>query len=198
MTTATPTKKPAKTWFKISKDADHERTLTDQLIGLRPLFDEVRDFKAKARPLTVLDVGCAEGLIGMELAKAGAAHVHGVEILQSRVTAAKKLRGSLPCTFECNKVDYYKPTRAFDVILALSILHKMPHPSDTLRGLVANTCDRMVVIRLPPGNGPVVIDRRSANVPHDLNAVLEDLGFKLEEETTSSRDEWCGFWRFKQ
>lgn len=195
MNTAT---KRAKNWFKLTDDQDHERTLQDQIIGLRPIFDEIKAFRAKGRPLTVLDLGCAEGLIGMELAKAGAAHVHGVEIMLQRVQAANRLRGSLPCSFEHNKVDYYKPKRAFDVVLALSILHKMPSPSETLRGLVQHTCDRLVVIRLPPGNGPVVKDRRSGNVPHDLDAVLRSLGFNLEQETEGHLSEWIGYWRFKQ
>lgn len=187
-----------KSWFRLDEGRDHERTLHDQMIGLRPLVDEVRAARAKGRPLSVLDVGCAEGLIGMELAKAGAAHVHGVEVVAQRVRDANRLRGSLPCSFEQNKADYYRPQRAFDVVLALSILHKMPNPSATLNGLVANVCDRFVVIRLPPGRGPVVVDRRSGMVPHDLDAVLRTHRFNLETETEGHLGEWIGLWRFKQ
>lgn len=192
----TATKKPAKTWFAIGK-GEFERKLEHQMIGLRPIVDEFRSMKAKGRPLTALDVGCAEGLIGMEMAKAGAIQVHGVEIVAERVAEANKLRGSLPCSYELGSVATYNPTRPYDVLLALSILHKMPNPSATLYRLVHSFCRRMVVIRLPPGGGPLVVDPRSGNVPHDLNGTLEGLGFKLEQETEGHLGEWIGIWRAK-
>lgn len=192
--------KPSKTWFPVGR-GEHERTLTDQMRGLRPVVDEFRAARAKGRPLTCLDVGCAEGLIGIEMAKAGAKHVHGVELVPERVRDALRLRGSLPCTFDVGDVATYRPTASYDVILALSILHKLPDPSAALRRLVGTTCDRMVVLRLPPKdssrNRPpwVVVDPRSGNVPHDLNLALEGLRFTLAEETEGHLGEWIGFWR---
>ena len=190
--------KPTKTWFPVGR-GDFERTLTDQMRGLRPLVDEFRAARAKNRPLTCLDVGCAEGLIAIEMAKAGAAQVHGIELVPERVKDANRLRGSLPCSFEAADVSTYAPRQAFDVVMALSILHKMPDPTATLRRLVATTCDKLVVIRLPPPIGErdpwVVVDPRSGNRPHDLNLALEGMRFSLSEETESSKGEWVGYWR---
>lgn len=190
--------KPTKTWFPMGR-GQYERTLTDQMRGLRPVVDEFRAAKARGRPLTCLDVGCAEGLIGIEMAKAGAAHVHGIELVPERVQDALRLRHSLPCSFEVADVATYTPSKAFDVVLALSILHKMPDPSETLRRLVATTCDKLVVIRLPPATGNrkpwVVVDPRSNNKPHDLNLVMESLRFVLTEETDGHLGEWIGYWR---
>lgn len=192
--------KPIKTWFPMGR-GDFERTLTDQMRGLRPAIDEFRAGRARGRPLTCLDVGCAEGLIGIEMAKAGAAHVHGVELVPERVKDAQRMRGSLPCSFEVGDVATYQPKRAFDVVLALSILHKLPDPSATLRRLVSTTCDRMVVIRLPPKDASrahppwVVVDPRSGNQPHDLDLVLRSLRFTMTEETEGHLGEWVGYWR---
>lgn len=190
-------KSPTKTWFPMNRGA-YERTLVDQLKGLRPVIDEVRTARARGRPLSVLDVGCAEGLIGIELAKQGAARVHGVEIVPERVRDANRLRGSLPCSFEEGDVGTYEPRQAFDVVMALSILHKLPDPSAALYRLTAMVADRLVVIRLPPGNGPMVIDPRSGNKPHDLDKVLRGLHFNLEHEAEGHLDEWIGIWRFKE
>lgn len=185
-----------KAWFDV-KGGDYERKLVDQLRGLRPVLDEFRLWNGRRKPLTALDVGCAEGLIAMECAKAGAISVHGVELVPQRVADANRLRGSLPCSFEVANVSTYTPPRPYDVLLALSILHKLPNPSATLYRLVHNFCTRMVVIRLPPGRGPLVLDPRSNNVPHDLDATLQDLGFNLEHEAEGHLNEWIGIWRAK-
>lgn len=187
-------RKRAKSWFPVDA-RDHERTLVDQLRGLRPVLDEFRTARARGRPLTCLDVGCAEGLIGMEMAKAGAVRVHGVELMPERVRDANRLRGSLPCSFEVADVATYRPERTYDVVLALSILHKLPDPSAALHRLVSMVCDRLVVVRLPPGRGPVVVDPRSGNVPHDLDAVMRGLRFRLEDEAEGHLGEWIGYWR---
>jgi hypothetical protein len=189
-------KPPTKSWFDMKKGAAFERTLVDQMRGLRPVVDEFRQSAGKGRPLSCLDVGCAEGLIGIEMAKAGASAVLGIELVEQRVKDAMRLRGDLPCTFEVGNVAAYQPKRPYDVLLALSILHKLPNPSGTLYRLVHSFCRRMVVIRLPPG-GPVVIDPRSNNEPHDLDAVLSDLGFNLEHEAEGSLREYIGIWRMQ-
>jgi hypothetical protein len=183
-----------KAWFNVGR-GESERTLVDQMKGLRPVVDEFRASKARGKPLTCLDVGCAEGLIGMEMAKAGAIHVQGIEVVPERVADGNRLRGSLPCSFEVANVCTYTPKRPYDVLLALAILHKLPDPSATLYRLVHNFCQRIVVIKLPPGRAPLVIDPRSGNEPHDLDAVLDDLGFNLENVTTGTREEWIGMWR---
>ena len=187
--------KPTKTWFPMGK-GDHERTLQQQMTGLRPLLDELRMSKQRGRPLTVLDVACAEGLIGMEFAKAGADWVHGFELVAERITDARRLSVGMPCSWEVADVNTYAPVRTFDVVACLSILHKLPDPSSTLRRLVGSCCERLVVIRLPPG-GPVVIDPRSGNYPHDLDKVLRGLRFNLEQETEGPLGEWTGYWRLK-
>jgi hypothetical protein len=194
--TALTCKNPTKTWFPMNR-GPFERTLVDQMRGLRPVVDEFRAAKAKGRPLSCLDIGCAEGLIGMEMAKAGAIRVHGVELVPERVNDANRLRGSLPCSYEVGNAATYAPKWPYDVLLALAILQKLPDPSATLYRLVHNFCGRIVAIRLPPGHGALIVDPRSNNVPHDLDAVLRSLGFNLEHESQGHLSEWLGIWRMR-
>ncbi len=194
----TPSTKPTKTWFPIAGRGDHERTITQQMTGLRPLLDEIRTAKIRGNPLSVLDVACAEGMIAMELAKAGASQVHGFELVEQRVVDACRLSKGLPCTFEVGDVNTWQPQRTYDVVACLSILHKLPDPSTVLRRLVGSSCERMVVIRLPPQMmGGLVIDKRSGNEPHNLDKVLRSLRFNLEQETEGPLGEWTGYWRIR-
>lgn len=181
-------------WFCLPDGGPCRVMVDERLVGLRPLMDEVREQRLRGRPLTILDVGCAEGLIAIRLAKLGAAHVHGIDRDRERIRRARHLRGSMPCSFEEGRADYYVPDRVYGVVMALSVLHRVVNPSEALRRLVALRCDRMVVLRLP--DGPVVVDRRSGYRPHDLDAVLRDLGFRLVEQTTGPDGEFTGFWRF--
>lgn len=199
MSTTTHFKPPTKTWFDIGRGAS-ERSKHSQMQGLRHVFDEVRTARQRGQQLSVLDAACAEGVIGLELLKAGAVALHGFELVPERVRDANRLRGDLPATFEVGDINTWHPQRSYDVVLALSILHKLPDPTTVACGL-ANACNRMLVIRLPPpaegDEGGVIRDRRSNFVPHDLRAALAPLGFNLEEETSGYLKEWIGFWRKK-
>ena len=67
----------------------------------------------------------------------------------------------------------------YDVTLALAILHKLRDPSTVARRLARATRE-MIVLRLPPATGSTIVDRRSGNVPHDIDAVLRSEGFVQE------------------
>ena len=77
-------------WFNIP-DRPGPRTVAQQLLGLDQLFVEC---KGK----TCLDVGCAEGMISIELARRGAIAVHGVEVSKRRVKVGRMRVGTLPVT----------------------------------------------------------------------------------------------------
>ena len=165
-----------------------DRTFEQQMTGL--------DWLAEAcRGKSILDFGCAEGLISIHLLKHGAAVAHGVELLPERVEKAKRLAKGLNAHFLV--CDANTPPRLidYDVTLALAILHKLKDPSTVARHLARATRE-MIVLRLPPATGSTIVDRRSGNVPHDIDAVLQSEGFVQERAgNTGPLGEWIGVYR---
>jgi precorrin-6B methylase 2 len=100
-----------------------------------------------------LDIGCAEGLITLEVARR-VRSVRGIEIDHHRVAAAERLRrrlGAMNARFEAGNIcDIDLPARSYDVVLFLGVLHHLP---GRRRMAVLRTCldaaRRQVVLRTP-------------------------------------------------
>ena len=185
----TPETLKKKGWF-IAGGRAGDRTLDQQMIGLSRLFEQ-------APGKTVLDAGCAEGLIAIELVRHGARSCHGLEIVPGHVEVARSLAGDLPCTFEVanlNEHDIGQSAQA-DIVLMLAILHKLRDPSKVCSALAAKSME-LCVIRLPP-SGPVIVDDRSNRVPHDIAEVMFQAGFELESVDVGPLREWVGYFRRK-
>lgn len=170
-------------WFS-TPNRPGDRTLAQQLTGLD-------DLRARVRGKTVLDVGCAEGLIAMQLFDDGAAAVHGLEIVNEHVIVANRLRGDRACTFEVADANDYKPVREYDIVIMLALLQKLRNPSAACARLIA-AARSMVVLRLPPATAPTVIDARSGDVPHHIGQVMTSNGFMLKNAQTGFLGEWIG------
>lgn len=178
----------SKPWFKID-DRDSERTLDQQMQGLGYL----KDF---CRGKTILDVGCAEGLISMELVQHhGAKLANGVELVDDRVHAANKRCRDLgiAAQYYIGEAENFVPKDQYDIVLMLAILHKLKNPTAACAAY-ADHCRELMVIRLPASMGPVIIDPRSNNNPHDIHRVLTNRGFRLLDVTNGAYDEWCGYY----
>jgi 2-polyprenyl-3-methyl-5-hydroxy-6-metoxy-1,4-benzoquinol methylase len=176
-----------KGWFS-TEGRPGDRQLADQMKGLDWLF-------ANCAGKTILDVGCAEGLISIELAKAGAVAVHGVEIVRGHVEVGNKLRGDLPVTLEVADMNVWQPRRQYDIVIGLAILQKLRLPSTVVVHL-AHAAREAVVLRLPPENAPFVIDARSGNVPWNISSTLFNCGFNLIESSNDGHfGEWVGVWK---
>lgn len=175
-----------KGWFTVgSRQGD--RTLDQQLVGLDRLF-------AAVPGQTVLDLGCAEGLISLECARRGALAVHGVEIRADHVAAGRKLVGGLPVTLDAGDLNTWRPARPYDIVLVLALLHKLKNPSAACAAF-CEAARELVVIRTPPKPDPwVIVDSRSGNRPHDIGRVMRDSGFKLAEQLAGTFGEVIGYW----
>ena len=159
-------------WFD-TKGRPGDRTINQQLMGLDDLMAYVED-------RTVLDVGCAEGLISIEMARRGARAVHGIEREAARVDLGRRLVGDFPVTLEKADANVWKPRRMYDVVIALALLHKLKDPSAACARLAA-ACADLMVLRLPPAGELVIVDERSGRKPHDVGRVMELSGFVLEK-----------------
>jgi len=173
-----------KGWFKLpGKDGD--RTLAEQMIGLAPAL-------AEARGKSVLDLGCAEGLIGREFAQAGAT-VLGIECNPETVTAARKTCGELVRIEQADLNTTSFPAGRWDIVLALAILHKLRYPARAVSD-IAGTGAGLVVVRLPSGStGQFTTKNHGAWV--DVNLEFKARGFALESVTTGPRREIVQYWR---
>lgn len=179
--------KPVKGWFT-TQGRPGDRTLEDQLKGLDWLL-------ANCFGKTVLDVGCAEGLLSIELAKRGALAVHGVEIVADHVKVGQKLQGALPICFEVGDANTWTPPRRYNIVIMLALLQKLRNPTEACHRLAA-AASEAVVLRLPPANAPTIIDDRSGNNPHHTDRVMHKLGFKLYEENYDGHfGEYVAIWK---
>lgn len=181
--------KPHRHWFPVRGEPG-DRTVDQQMQGLMFLQQNVAG-------KTVLDVGCAEGLIDIELVKAGAVAVHGVELRPQAVAAANELRGDMPITFEQGDMNLWQPKRTYHVLVMLAILHKLKCPREVLHKLLQH-CSDLAVLRLPPASdNPTIRDARSGSTkrPIHLARTLAGAGFKLVHWTPGYLNEWVGYYR---
>lgn len=159
--------------------------------GLVPLMQQVENKR-------ILDIGCAEGLIAIECLKRGAKCVRGIEIVPGHVEVARRIAleqsVGFAAAFTVADANTYQPTDEFDIVLLLAILHKLRDPS-AAADRFARVCRDLCVIRLPPATAPTVVDSRSGDIPHDINAVMERNDFVLESVRKGHFEEWTGYYR---
>ncbi len=178
--------KELKPWFTVGS-AIGDRTLKQQLKGLG-------DLRERVAGKTVLDVGCAEGLISTYLFDHGAAAVHGLEVRPDFIETANALRGDRAVAFELADANDYEPVRRYDIVIMLAVLHKLRDPSAVCRRFAA-AAREMVVLRLPPENAPIIIDERSDNEPHDIGRAMQVSGFQLKNVgLIGPKAEWMGYY----
>lgn len=168
--------------------------LEQQLIGLEPLWPEIGC-------ASVLDVGCAEGLISWRCLKSGARLVHGIDDRQEAIKEAAgwvsgyaRAHGQV-FGFWTADAEVWEPPQSYDVVLMLGILHKLKNPAKALCKYLT-VCDEFAVFRLPEGGWPILQDSRSGNQPFDLERVAHECGFKLTETAAGPRGQTVGYlWR---
>lgn len=184
-----------KGWLAIPGVQRGERTLAEQMMGLEPALT---DCPGK----TVIDFGCAEGLIGIEFAKAGAI-VWGLE-LQDRFIKTAAAQAQLAgvdarCRFERFDLSGFVELGAAidwspsDIVLALAIVHKLRHPGNALRNMAALARERLV-LRLPIGSVGVIACKFDAAARCDSREVMPDCGFRLEQQLEGPRGELVQHW----
>lgn len=171
---------------------DGDRTVDEQALGL-----EDYDFTGK----TVLDLGCAEGLISAYALMEGAKLVHGCEIIGAHLKVATSLMKGRKAQFWTMNLNSFEDLHRkslsegsppmlprYDVVLMLSIIHKLTDPLAFLQ--YASTLSDSLIIRLPSA---VLNDERSGfkriNIPANLPM------FDLVSEPKTCRREWIGIFQ---
>lgn len=193
-----------KGWFQVPGiRPEGDRTLKEQMMGLAPALDEVYKAFTAGTPLTVLDLGCAEGLIGLEFARAGAADVLGIEMLEEHLSVARKAcRAAKQMRFVCANLKDYIPAHPdhprFDIVLALGIIHKLPDPAVPLR--FAAKCAKTLLLFRAPGREKLkrwdgTIKAKHGGLPCNVPQIMQDEGFVEERLINGVRGEAAQYWR---
>lgn len=189
-----------KGWLSVPGIREHvDRTLDEQMLGLDRALAECRGKR-------VLDLGCAEGLIGREFARAGAALVVGIEVLQTHVDVARRAcakevkEGKMVFVVaDLRDVTATPPTERYDIVLALGIIHKLHAPAVGLEWAADSASDLLcfrapsTALRLPDGDYIVKAKHFDAavNVPKAMRAK----GFVDEGTVDGVRGEAVQYWR---
>lgn len=188
-------------WFTIPGVQVGDRTFEDQFKGLQHAYAE-----ALTKPhWTVLDLGCAEGLIGREFARAGVTEVLGVELLEGHLAVARKVCAEeAQMHFACASLLEWIAAerkrhmlRRFDLVLSLGVCHKLAEPAIGLEYsamaarellLFRNAARFGATGRVKSKHGPLEANARDIFTRH---------GFVLERVERSSRNEAVEYWRRK-
>ena len=146
-------------WFAHDGQAG-DRTLAEQLAGLEKLREAMPG-------ATVLDLGCAEGLLAREFLSWGARRVDGVEIVPEAVVDARAVladairegrasvhRGSI---MTLDALDTLDPQ--YDIVCALAVVQKVER-CDLALAAIARRARDLLVLRNPPERGPVIATER--------------------------------------
>lgn len=189
-----------KGWFQVDGVQDGDRTIEQQLLGLETIA-------ALFQGRQVLDLGCAEGLIGRHCVDAwGAAAVDGVTCVDYEIEHARQLCEGRPQRFIKGDLASAQGRRLlvpalkpeYDIVLLLSVLHKARQPMPFLEWAV-RFARELVVIRLP---APVINMARCDPGDHPVHPWMlqrfECIGEPATcTEPVSGRAEWMGIYRVK-
>jgi 2-polyprenyl-3-methyl-5-hydroxy-6-metoxy-1,4-benzoquinol methylase len=182
-------------WFTIPGRQVGDRTLEQQMKGLSPLVSEIAG-------KVVVDLGCAEGLIGNALLGHGAKQVYGAEIVQGHVEVANTLHQHMHVTQMdlndtsrvaqfMNSICLYGPA---DAVLMMAVLHKLRQPLSLVEAVLLHK-PRLVVVRTAERTPGYVQDPRSGDQRFEFRPMFMAAGYVLETQTHGSFKEWMGYFR---
>lgn len=183
-----------KGWLIVPGKQEGDRTIEEQVEALRPAI-------AEAAGKTLLDLGCAEGLIGREFARVGAASVIGLDASAGHIGAAVSYcRKWKQMSFDVVDLNAAAAQLVYkvDIVLCLGIAHKMHDPGACIK-LAADSSRDLVLIRSGRGadeNGMIRSKHRSW-ITCDSHEIMRGRGFLLEKVVTGPppHSEPVEYWR---
>lgn len=157
------------------------RSCDDRLHLIEKYYDILS--KYHSRPLRVLDLGCAQGYISLNLAQKGAI-VHGVDYLDKNIAVCNYLK-------ECNKgfnvrfetcliEDYINKINEddYDLVLGLSVFHHLVHKygKDAIKHLIGNLLNKVgaAIFELAVKDEPLYW---ASSLPNDAKDILSSAAY---------------------
>lgn len=181
-----------KGWLKIPGVQDGDRTLEEQIVAVRPALTE-------AAGKTVLDLGCAEGLISLEFSKAGASYVLGIDCVEDHLRVARQQCDGHNVNFKKMHLFKVNPDTpaGFDIVLALGIVHKMQFPERLMRFAARSARELLLLRNSAASRNGIIRSKHYQENFCDSRAILTEEGFALEKivDGPKERGEDVEYWR---
>lgn len=186
----------AKGWFAIPGVQEGDRGLEEQMLGITQLLGD-------ARGKSVLDLGCAEGLIAMEFAAAGASPIYGCDCNPRPIATALNVAKRRALVIQFEHINLNQPVMArsgvgplerYDIVLALAILHKLGQPQAAVEW-AAGLARELLVTRLPRKSTGIIASKHRPERTCDVNATLAAQGLRLVFEMPGAHGELVQHWR---
>lgn len=188
-----------KGWFRVPGiRPEGDRSIEEQMLGLDRALAECKGKR-------VLDLGCAEGCISAEFARAGAAEVVGIELLETHLQVAAKVCAGLPVRLICAHLGDYimanpQPDR-FDIVLVLGIIHKLPDPAVPMAWAARATAE-LLCFRAPArkekAGADYSIKSKFSNASVNVPALMRAGGFIDDGVVAGVRGEAVQYFRRKK
>jgi ubiquinone biosynthesis O-methyltransferase len=104
---------------------------------------------------SVLDVGCGNGIISLQLGKDGF-NIKGIDVSEKAIQKAKENNPFPNVTFEVADADKLKASgEAFDAIICSEVLEHLNHPGRLLKELLPILKNQgILLVTVPNGKGP--------------------------------------------
>jgi predicted RNA methylase len=178
-------------WIAIDGVQTGDRTLHEQTAALRRAI-------AECAGRTVIEFGCAEGLIAREFIRAGAKSAQCFEVSADHLAVAHEQCAGLPMEFilcDLNLEASQLVVRA-DIVLCLGIAHKLLDPGAGIR-LAADSSLDLVLIRSGRREVDGIITSKHRGGKCDSHATMRERGFVLErvEIGPEPHSERVEYWR---
>lgn len=166
----------------------------------------VREALSECAGKAVLDLGCAEGLIGREFVRAGATRCHGIDAILDHLEVALKQCAGLPMTFQNVGLMEWATYRMemndveqFDIVLSLGVCHKLQDPGAGVR-FSARSAKDLCLIRMPARSGQhegFIRSKHFKNMTCNVHEIMGEEGFRLEKVLPGPKEETVLWWRRK-
>jgi 2-polyprenyl-3-methyl-5-hydroxy-6-metoxy-1,4-benzoquinol methylase len=170
-----------KPWFHSIDLGDGIRIQRDPVHGAETNYPEAlwktvkKLLPGNVQGLRVLDVGCNAGYFSVEMKRAGASYVLGIEGFSQYLAQAKLVRDILQIDLDLRELNVYQVTEdlgRFDITLFLGVLYHLKHPLLALE-ILASVTEGILVVE-----SAILPDSPSSNLRvNDYGGATHELRF---------------------
>jgi tRNA (mo5U34)-methyltransferase len=153
-----------------------------------PLWHHVQSVLPDVKGKRVLDIGCNSGFFTVEMKRAGAAYVLGVEAFPKFLEQARLVREIVRLDIDLKELNVYDLTEElgqFDVTLFLGVLYHLKNPLLGLEAVARVTSGTAIV------ESAILVDKDPLSLENrDYNGVMHKVGFIENRHGVEALENW--------